>query len=89
MENSKKIKKIAIWLAVLFGVNLVLMAFMLPGFNLWTISVLLVQVVVVIYFVGIIMALLKELGQAEEKYRKAREEAIKVVDPAKSDHKSK
>lgn len=78
MDNFKKIKRIAIWLAVLFGANLILLALMLPGFNLWTISVILVQVVVVIYFVGIIMALLREMREVDEKYRKAREELLKA-----------
>lgn len=78
MENLKKIKRIAVWLAVLFGVNLVLLALMLPGFNLWTISVIVVQVVVVIYFVGIIMALLREMREVDEKYRKAGEELQKA-----------
>ncbi len=87
MENFKKIKRIATLLAVLFGINLILLALMLPGFNIWTISVLLVQVVVVIYFVGIIMALLREMREVEEKYQNVRKELLEARETGKDDDK--
>ena len=70
MENTKKIKKIAIWLAVLFCLNLVLFALMLPSFTIWPIGVIVVQVVIVIYFVGIILALLKEIDAMNKNEKK-------------------
>lgn len=68
MENIGKIRKITYLLAALFAANLILIAFMMPSLTLWTVSALVVQVIVGIYFTGIIIALLRELdGKDKEK----------------------
>ncbi len=67
MDNLKRIKRVALLLTALFGANLVVLAIMLPSLNLWIVSAMIVQVVIVIYLVGIITILLREYRELEEK----------------------
>lgn len=67
MNNLGKLKKIVVWLGVIFAANLILFALMLPRLSLWAVSVIVVQVIVVIYFVGICMALIRELREHDGK----------------------
>lgn len=67
MENLKKIKKIIIWLGILFTANLILIVFMLSAYTLWTITAVIVQLVIGIYLIGISIALIKEIEEKENK----------------------
>lgn len=71
MDNRiKKLKSIVTLLIVIFVLGLVMLAMMIPAHNFFTISVLVVQTIVIIYFASLAFGLIRD----NDAYERADEE---------------
>ncbi len=78
MDNRiKRLKNIVTLLVVIFALGLAMLVMMIPVHNFFTISVLAVQAVVIIYFAVLSRGLIKDNGEQERALEEERSRSIK------------
>lgn len=77
MDRFKKFRKIVTLLVVLFVVNTIFLLLMMPSHTPLSITVILVQAIVIVFFTVLSRGLIKEAEEMERKddERRAREKA--------------